>query len=86
MKTHYTVALPMLAGIAIAVHKQRAFLLFAIFAAAVAMPAWGQTLMPAAQSATSGAQGAPSIPDFSGTWGNPFLTGGLEAPTSGPGQ
>jgi hypothetical protein len=50
------------------------------------MPTWGQPLVPAAGSATSGAQGAPSIPDFSGTWGNPFLTGGLEAPTSGPGQ
>ena len=49
------------------------------------MPTWGQPLVPAAGSATSGAQGAPSIPDFSGIWGNPFLTGGLEAPTSGPG-
>jgi len=69
----------------VGVRKQRAFLLSAIFAAAAAMPAWGQPLVPAAGSATSGAQGAPSIPDFSGIWGNPFLTGGLEAPTSGPG-
>jgi hypothetical protein len=64
----------------VGVHKQRAFLLFAIFAAAAATPAWGQTPVPA-----SGAQGAASIPDFSGMWGNPFLTGGLEPPPSGPG-
>ena len=66
-------------------HKQGAFLLFAIFAPAAATPAWGQTLVPAAGSATSVAQGAASIPDFSGIWGNPFLTGGLEPPPSGPG-
>ena len=66
-------------------HRQRAFLLFAIFTAAAATPAWGQALAPAAGSATSGAQGAASIPDFSGMWGNPFLTGGLEPPPSGPG-
>ena len=66
-------------------HKQRDFLLFVIFAAVAATPGWGQTLVPAAGSTSSSAQGAPSIPDFSGIWGNPFLTGGLEAPTSGPG-
>ncbi len=66
-------------------HKQRTFLLFAIFAAAAATPARGQTSVPAAGSATSGAQGPASIPDFSGMWGNPFLTGGFEPPPSGPG-
>ena len=70
---------------AVGMHKLRAFLLFAIFAAAAATPAWGETLVPAAGSATSGAQGPASIPDFSGMWGNPFLTGGLEQPPSGPG-
>ena len=58
-------------------HKLRAFLLFAIFAAAAATPVWGQS--------TSGAQGAAPMPDFSGIWGNPFLTGGLEPTPSGPG-
>jgi hypothetical protein len=68
----------------VGVHTQRAFLLLAIFAAAAATPAWGQR-QEGGGSATSGAQGAASIPDFSGMWGNPFLTGGLEPPTSGPG-
>ena len=66
-------------------HRQRAFLLFAIFTAAAATPAWGQALAPAAGSATSGARGAASIPDFSGMWGHPSLTGGFEPPPSGPG-
>ena len=66
-------------------HKQRDFLSFVIFVAVAATPSWGQTLVPAAGSATSGAQGAASIPDFSGIWGNPFLTGGLEPTPSGPG-
>jgi hypothetical protein len=69
----------------VGMHKQRAFLLFAIFAAAAATPAWGQTSVPTAGAATSGAPGAASVPDFSGIWGNPFLTGGLEPPASGPG-
>src|SRR5262245_30685959 len=69
----------------VGVHKQGAFLLFAIFAAAAATPAGGQTSVPAARAGASGAQGAASIPDFSGMWGNPFLTRGLEPPPSGPG-
>jgi hypothetical protein len=60
----------------VGMHRQRAFLLFALLAAALAL---------AAGVKTSGAQDAPSIPDFSGVWGNPFLTGGLEPPLSGPG-
>src|SRR5215475_10759340 len=68
----------------VGVHKQRAFLLFAIFAAAAATPARGQTSVAAAGAAASGTQGAASIPDFSGMWGNPFLTG-LGAAALGPG-
>jgi hypothetical protein len=50
-------------------------------AAVAATPAWGQSEAPT----TSGTQVAASIPDMSGTWGHPFLTGGLEPPASGPG-
>jgi hypothetical protein len=50
-----------------------------------ATPAFERTLVLAAEAATRSAPGAASIPDFSGMWGNPFLTGGLEPPASGPG-
>jgi hypothetical protein len=39
---------------------------------------------PAAAAAESVAPGAPSIPDFSGIWAHPYLTG-FEPPASGPG-
>ena len=64
---------------------QRDFLLVVTLAAATATPVFGQSIVPTLGSANSGAHGAPSIPDFSGTWGHPFLTGGLEPPLSGPG-
>jgi hypothetical protein len=55
----------------------RKFLLAVTFAATAAtVPAWGQ--------ASSGAQGAPSIPDFSGRWSHPYWPG-FEPPASGPG-
>jgi len=41
-------------------------------AAAIATPALGQT-------------GAPSVPDFSGVWGHPYLFPSIEQPLSGPG-
>jgi hypothetical protein len=47
---------------------------------AVAVPAFGQTAPPAA----SAAQKAAPIPDFSGVWAHPYLTG-FEPPLSGPG-
>src|SRR5262249_18289369 len=47
------------------------FLLWVVVAGAMAMPAFGQTT-------------APSVPDFSGAWAHPFLTG-FEPPASGPG-
>jgi hypothetical protein len=52
-----------------------------VAAAAAATPALAQKLTTAISPA-SGAQGA--IPDFSGIWAHPFLTG-FEPPASGPG-
>jgi hypothetical protein len=63
------------------VHKQRDFLLFVILAAAAAAtPAWGQTLVPAAQPANSTA----SVPDFSGIWAH-LTWPDFEPPLIGPG-
>src|ERR1700730_9816075 len=58
----------------------RDFLLWAALAAAT--PASGQT--PAVAPAAGGPQSAASIPDFSGIWAHPYLTG-FEPPLSGPG-
>jgi hypothetical protein len=60
--------------------ERRTFFLSVTLAAAAAMPGSGQTVGPA----TSGAQGAASIPDFSGIWGHLSLPG-FEPPLSGPG-
>jgi hypothetical protein len=57
--------------------KRWDYLLLTILAAATAMPAWGQTVVPAA-----GPAGA-SIPDFSGVWWHPSLPG-FEPLASGP--
>ncbi len=54
------------------------YLLLAALAAGMAMPAWAQTVTPAA-----GPAGAP-IPDFSGIWSHPSFPG-FEPPASGPG-
>src|SRR5579859_4686329 len=51
---------------------RRDFLVVVTLAAAT--PALGQTVAPTIASAKSGA----SIPDFSGIWGHPYLTGGFE--------
>jgi hypothetical protein len=59
------------------------FLLLSALAAAAA-PALGQTEAPAGRPAASVTQSAPSIPDFSGIWAHPYLTG-FEPPASGPG-
>jgi hypothetical protein len=48
-------------------------------AAAAAMPAWGQTVAPAAGSADGGVP----VPDFSGVWWHPSLPG-FEPLASGP--
>jgi hypothetical protein len=60
-------------------HRQRDFVLLVTLAVAAAVPAWGQ----AVKQAGSGAQGAASIPDFSGVWAKPYV--GIESPRSGPG-
>jgi hypothetical protein len=65
--------------------KRRDFVSLAILAAAVAMPAFGQTVALADGPANGGAHGAaPPIPDFSGIWGHPYIPG-FEPPASGPG-
>ena len=45
--------------------QRRDFLLLAMLAGAVAAPAWAQTA-PQVRAEGSGAQGAASVPDFSG--------------------
>jgi hypothetical protein len=51
---------------------------------AAAMPCWGQTAGPAAEPADANAQGATSIPDFSGMWARISFPG-FELPLAGPG-
>jgi hypothetical protein len=58
------------------------FLLLMTLAAGGAIPAFGQSPASSAGPAASGAQKAP-IPDFSGIWAHPYLTG-FEPPASGP--
>ena len=59
-------------------------LLVTLAAAAATTSALGQTVAHAVVPATSGAPSAAAIPDFSGIWAHPFLTG-FEPPRSGPG-
>jgi hypothetical protein len=61
------------------VHR-RDFLLLVALAAGAAMPAWAQTVTPAAGPTNGGA----STPDFSGIWSHPSFPG-FEPPASGPG-
>jgi hypothetical protein len=58
--------------------QRRDFLLLVTLAAVAAMPALGQT------PASSGTQGAASIPDFSGIWGH-LSAPPYEPPLTGPG-
>jgi hypothetical protein len=53
-------------------------------AAAAAMPAWGQAVLPSVGPAGSSTQSAADVPDFSGIWAHPSLPG-FEPPLSGPG-
>ena len=59
------------------------FLLVLTLAVGAALPASAQNVTSAAAPAASGTPGAASIPDFSGIWAHPFLTG-FEPPPSGP--
>src|ERR1700693_4746829 len=64
--------------------RRRDFLLLAALAVAAGPPAFVQTVGPAVAPVAGGAQSAPSIPDLSGIWAHPYLTG-FEPPLSGPG-
>ena len=61
---------------------RRDFLLLVTMLSTISTPAWAQAVSPAA--ADSGSRNATSIPDFSGIWAHPYLTG-FEPPASGPG-
>jgi hypothetical protein len=62
----------------------RSTLVTAALITAAAMPVWGQTVRTAVGPANSGAQGAASIPDFSGIWARISFPG-FEPPLAGPG-
>src|SRR6266481_6460497 len=64
--------------------NMRSTLVAAALLTALAVPAWGQTAGPPAGLAKGGAQGAASIPDFSGVWNHPSFPW-FEPPASGPG-
>jgi hypothetical protein len=64
--------------------RRRDFLLLSTLAAAAVATALGQTAAPAAGPSAGAAPSAQSIPDFSGIWAHPYLTG-FEPPASGPG-
>src|SRR3984893_9322579 len=64
---------------------QRFFLVSVTLAAAAATPAFRQSVTAAVGSTAIGTPNTASIPDFSGIWGHPYLTGGFEQPLSGPG-
>jgi hypothetical protein len=63
--------------------RRRDFLLLATLVAA-ATPALGQSVTPAVAPASSAAQGAAPIPDFSGIWAH-LIWPDVEPPLSGPG-
>jgi hypothetical protein len=58
--------------------QRQDFLLLVTLAAAVATPAWGQTV----SSVSNGSQSTASVPDFFGIWGHPYAPG-FEPPASG---
>jgi len=60
------------------------FRLLVAIVSAISTPAWAQAILPAAQPAGSDRRSAMSIPDFSGIWAHPYLTG-FEPPASGAG-
>src|SRR5882672_9197939 len=61
--------------------QKRGLLFLLALSTAVAVPAIGQTVAPAAGGS---AEGAAPIPDFSGMWVHPYFPG-IEPPASGPG-
>jgi hypothetical protein len=63
---------------------RRDFLLSVTLAAAAAATAWGQMASLAAPPVAGAGHSAAPVPDFSGIWAHPYLTG-FEPPASGPG-
>ena len=59
-------------------------LLLLVTLAAAATPVLGQAVAPATGSSDAATHGGATIPDFSGIWAHPYLTG-FEIPPSGPG-
>ena len=53
----------------------RDFISLVTMVAAISTAAWAQEVSPAAGPTGSDARRAASIPDFSGTWAHPYLTG-----------
>ncbi len=64
--------------------QRRDFLLSVIVASAISAQAFAQAGPQAAEPAGSATRSAAAIPDFSGIWAHPYLTG-FEPPASGPG-
>ena len=64
--------------------RRRDFLLVVTVVSAVSPSAWTQPIPPSAAPTGGGTQTGAAIPDFSGTWAHPYLTG-FEPPASGPG-
>ena len=64
--------------------KRRNFLLLVAIMSAVSTAASAQAVSPALGPVGGGTRGVASIPDFSGTWAHPYLTG-FEPPASGLG-
>src|SRR5215469_13932258 len=62
----------------------RDILLVVTLAQAAATSAFGQSAPSSGAAPDSSARGTASIPDFSGVWAHPYLTG-FEPPASGPG-
>ena len=65
--------------------RRRDFLLLVTLGAVAAAPVFGQTVAPTVGSPAIQEQSVTALPDFSGIWGHPYLTGGFEQPLSGPG-
>jgi hypothetical protein len=63
--------------------KRRCFLIL-VMVSMISTHAWAQAVSPTAGPAASDTRSAASIPDFSGIWAHPYLTG-FEPPASGPG-
>src|SRR5215813_5112155 len=64
--------------------QRRELVLLVALVSAISTPVWTQAVSPSAAPAGSDTPSTVSIPDFSGTWAHPYLTG-FEPPASGPG-